>query len=98
MTHVARWASQKEGRVQNQKTRACEGFLTIVCVLTRFFIKFPKQIGDLYYIESAEFIHLFCFELEVIQPLMNQLNMNLKFYFKQCHPVKQQFWRTNRRR
>ena len=58
------------------KTRACQGFLTIasciltfVCVLTRFFIKFPKQTGNLYDIESPEFIHLFCFELEVIRLL-----------------------------
>ena len=58
--------------------------------LDQFFIKFPKQIGNFYDIESEEFIHPFCFELEVIQLLMNQLNINLKFYFKQCHLVKQQ--------
>lgn len=86
----------KSGPSTKPKLTTVSCILTFVCDVNRFFIKFPTQTGHLYNIGSAEFI-LFCFELEVIQLLMNQLYMNIKFYFEQRHTVKQQCWKKEQK-
>lgn len=89
MRHVARSASQKESSVQNQNMSNAKVTQTRQPARRLDFELHCISLLHQLNIGSAGFI-LFLFE-EVIQQLMNQFNMNLKFYFKQCHTVKQHF-------